>query len=162
MARALERSIREGKKTAVLSIDIDHFKDVNDTHGHLTGDDCLKAVAHRMQAKIRSIDTLARTGGEEFVALIGALSQASDAEKVAASLLKLFEEPMQLPGVTLKVTVSIGVAVFPDDGHDAETLRKRSDEALYRAKRNGRNRVETAGRLGPLGSGVSLAEPVGN
>jgi diguanylate cyclase (GGDEF)-like protein/PAS domain S-box-containing protein len=147
MDRALERSIREGKKTAVLSIDIDHFKAVNDTYGHLVGDECLKAVANRMQAKIRSIDTLARTGGEEFVAVIGALSQASDAEKVAANLLKLFDEPMQLPGVTLKVTVSIGVALFPEDGHDAEMLRRRSDEALYEAKRNGRNCVVMAGGM---------------
>jgi diguanylate cyclase (GGDEF)-like protein/PAS domain S-box-containing protein len=142
LERSLERSIREHKKTAVLSVDLDHFKAINDTHGHLVGDECLKAVAERMQAKIRSIDTLARTGGEEFVAVIGSLGQASDAEKVAMSLLKLFDEPIRLANLTLKVSISIGVAVFPEDGHDAEMLRVRSDEALYTAKRNGRNRVE--------------------
>jgi diguanylate cyclase (GGDEF)-like protein/PAS domain S-box-containing protein len=144
LERSLERSIRDNKKTAVLSIDLDHFKAINDEHGHLVGDACLRAVAERMQSKIRSVDTLARTGGEEFVAVIGALNQVSDAETVAANLLKLFEEPVRLPGLALKVTLSIGVAVFPDDGVDAETLRSRSDEALYRAKRNGRDRAEYA------------------
>jgi diguanylate cyclase (GGDEF)-like protein/PAS domain S-box-containing protein len=148
MERALERSVRDDKKTAVLTIDIDHFKKVNDTHGHAVGDACLKAVADRLNSKIRNIDTLARTGGEEFVAVIGGLGNAADAERIAHHLLGLFAPPLQLHECALAMTVSIGVAIFPDDANDAETLYKLSDEALYAAKRNGRNRVELANARG--------------
>jgi diguanylate cyclase (GGDEF)-like protein/PAS domain S-box-containing protein len=144
MAQALERSVREGRKTALYAIDIDHFKKVNDTYGHLVGDECLKAVAARLTSKIRNIDTLARTGGEEFVAVIGGLSNAADAAMIAHDLLRLFHTPLYLPELELAVTVSIGLAIYPDDAIDAETLYKLSDEALYAAKRNGRNRLEVA------------------
>jgi len=144
---ALGRSVREDKKTAIYAIDIDHFKEVNDTYGHLVGDACLKAVATRLNTKVRNIDTLARTGGEEFIAVIGGLGKLADAERIAQNLLHLFETPLQLPDLDLAITVSIGVAIFPEDGHDAETLYKRADEALYEAKRNGRNRVEVAGTV---------------
>jgi diguanylate cyclase (GGDEF)-like protein/PAS domain S-box-containing protein len=148
MELALQRSVRDGKKTAVFAIDIDHFKKVNDTHGHAVGDACLKAVADRLNSKIRNIDTLARTGGEEFVAVIGGLGNAADAERIAHHLLGLFAPPLQLHECALAMTVSIGVAIFPDDANDAETLYKLSDEALYAAKRNGRNRVELANARG--------------
>jgi diguanylate cyclase (GGDEF)-like protein/PAS domain S-box-containing protein len=144
MKQALERSVRDDKKTAVFAIDIDHFKKVNDVHGHQIGDECLKAVADRLNSKVRSIDTLARMGGEEFMAVIGGLSNATDAEMIAHGLLRLFETPLPLQECQLTVTISIGLAVFPDDGYDAETLYKLSDGALYAAKRNGRNRVEVA------------------
>jgi diguanylate cyclase (GGDEF)-like protein/PAS domain S-box-containing protein len=159
MERALERSVREDKKTAVFAIDIDHFKKVNDTYGHQVGDECLKAVADRLNSKVRSIDTLARTGGEEFVALIGGLASATDAEMIAQDLLQLFGTPLQLPERELAVTVSIGLALFPNDGYDAETLYKRADEALYAAKRNGRNRVEVAGRLRETTAQVQVQKP---
>jgi diguanylate cyclase (GGDEF)-like protein/PAS domain S-box-containing protein len=146
MQLALERSVREEKKLAVYAIDIDHFKVVNDTYGHLAGDACLKAVATRLNSKIRSIDTLARLGGEEFLAVVGGLSKLADAERIARDLLQLFETPLQLPEFEVAMTVSIGVAIFPEDGHNAETLYKRADEALYEAKRNGRNRY-VVGRL---------------
>jgi diguanylate cyclase (GGDEF)-like protein/PAS domain S-box-containing protein len=147
MEQALERSIRDDKKTAVLTIDIDHFKQINDTYGHAAGDACLKAVAERLSSKIRSVDTMARTGGEEFVAVIGGLQSASNAELIAKALLGLFNEPVQLPERELAVTVSIGIAIFPDDAYDCETLKKRSDEAMYAAKRAGRNRFVAAGML---------------
>ena len=144
LAQALKTSEREGKRATLLSIDVDHFKRVNDTYGHLLGDECLKAVAARLQAKIRKVDTIARTGGEEFTAIVGSLSNPQDSEKVAESLLRAFETPMDLSIGTLMVTVSIGVAVYPDDAADAESLRQRSDDALYRAKRSGRNRAAYA------------------
>jgi len=142
--QTLAQCMRLSKKAALLTIDIDHFKRVNDTHGHLTGDACLRAVASRLKGKIRQIDTLARTGGEEFTGIMGGLSGASDAELVATTLLRTFDTPVQLPDCELPITISIGVALFPDDAEDADTLRKMSDEALYHAKRMGRNRVAFA------------------
>ena len=131
----------EERRAAVLTIDVDHFKLINDTYGHLVGDECLKEVAARLKSKIRKVDTIARTGGEEFTAVVSGLNKATDAEKVAASLMRVFEAPVELPFGALGVTVSVGVAVYPDDATDATTLRRLSDEAMYRAKRAGRNRA---------------------
>jgi diguanylate cyclase (GGDEF)-like protein/PAS domain S-box-containing protein len=131
----------EERRAAVLTIDVDHFKLINDTYGHLVGDECLKEVAARLKSKIRKVDTIARTGGEEFTAVVSGLSKVSDAEKVAASLMRVFEAPVELQFGALGVTVSIGVAVYPDDATDATTLRRLSDDAMYRAKRAGRNRA---------------------
>jgi diguanylate cyclase (GGDEF)-like protein/PAS domain S-box-containing protein len=131
----------EERRAAVLTIDVDHFKLINDTYGHLVGDECLKEVAARLKSKIRKMDTIARTGGEEFTAVVCGLSKVTDAEKVAASLMRVFEAPVELQFGALGVTVSVGVAVYPDDATDATTLRRLSDEAMYRAKRAGRNRA---------------------
>jgi diguanylate cyclase (GGDEF)-like protein/PAS domain S-box-containing protein len=131
----------EDRRAAVLTIDVDHFKLINDTYGHLVGDERLKEVAARLKSKIRKVDTIARTGGEEFTAVVCGLNKASDAEKVAASLMRVFEAPVELQFGALGVTVSVGVAVYPDDAMDATTLRRLSDEAMYRAKRAGRNRA---------------------
>jgi len=150
--QTLAQCLRTGKKAALLTIDIDHFKQVNDTYGHLIGDACLVAVAARLKNKIRQIDTLARTGGEEFMGIIGGLSSAADAERVATTLLRSFDAKIQLQDCDLSITISIGVALFPEDAEDAETLRKMSDEALYHAKRTGRNRIAFA----PAGA----AEPI--
>jgi diguanylate cyclase (GGDEF)-like protein/PAS domain S-box-containing protein len=144
MARCLARCEQEGRKAVLLTIDVDHFKLVNDTYGHLIGDECLKLVAARLASKIRQIDTIARVGGEEFAAIIGGIRCAEDAEKIAASLLRQFEEPLELPGMELGLTVSIGGAVYPDHGNDSATLREQSDRALYAAKRGGRNRAAFA------------------
>ena len=141
-------SEREQRKAAILTIDVDHFKRINDTYGHLIGDECLQAVAARLSSKIRKVDTIARTGGEEFMAVVSGLNNARDAEKVAASLLRVFEEPLDLSIGLVGVTASIGVSIFPDDAKDAETLRRLSDEALYRAKRGGRNRAAYAHDVG--------------
>jgi diguanylate cyclase (GGDEF)-like protein len=134
----------------VLTVDVDHFKMINDTYGHLVGDECLKEVAARLKSKIRKVDTIARTGGEEFTAIVSGLSKASDAEKVAASLMRVFEAPVELAFGALGVTVSIGVAVYPDDATDSTTLRRLSDEAMYRAKRAGRNRAAYASDKTPV------------
>jgi len=139
LEQCLNVSEREQLKAALYTIDVDHFKLINDTYGHLVGDECLKQVAARLKSMIRKVDTIARTGGEEFTAVVSGLSRASDAERIAASLLRMFEAPLQLSIGEVGVTVSIGVAVYPDDATDAETLRQLSDEALYRAKREGRN-----------------------
>jgi diguanylate cyclase (GGDEF)-like protein/PAS domain S-box-containing protein len=141
LEQCLQASRMEDRRAAVLTVDVDHFKLINDTYGHLVGDECLKEVAARLKSKIRKVDTIARTGGEEFTAIVSGLSKASDAEKVAASLMRVFEAPVELPFGALGVTVSVGVAVYPDDATDGMTLRRLSDEAMYRAKRAGRNRA---------------------
>ena len=141
LEQSLQSCRMEERRAAVLTIDVDHFKLINDTYGHLVGDECLKEVAARLKSKIRKVDTIARTGGEEFTAVVSGLNKASDAEKVAASLMRVFEAPVELPFGALGVTVSVGVAVYPDDAIDGTTLRRLSDEAMYRAKRAGRNRA---------------------
>ncbi len=140
----------EERRAAVLTIDVDHFKLINDTYGHLVGDECLKEVAARLKSKIRKVDTIARTGGEEFTAVVSGLSKPSDAEKVAASLMRVFEAPVELAFGALGVTVSVGVAIYPDDANDATSLRRLSDEAMYRAKRSGRNRAAYASEKAPV------------
>jgi len=140
VTQVLARSERDGKCAVLLTIDVDHFKQINDNYGHPVGDECLKLVASRLQSRIRSVDTLARTGGEEFTVIIGGLSRREDAVTVAETLRRLFDMPLLLEDRTLPVTISIGGALFPEDGTTLDTLRKRSDDALYRAKRAGRNR----------------------
>jgi diguanylate cyclase (GGDEF)-like protein len=98
-------------------------------------------VAERLKSKIRKVDTIARTGGEEFMAVVGGLNNVADAEKVAEALLRVFDLPLALSIGEVGVTVSVGVAVYPDDGMEADVLRGLSDEAVYRAKREGRNRA---------------------
>jgi diguanylate cyclase (GGDEF)-like protein/PAS domain S-box-containing protein len=144
--QCLLRSSRENKKAVLFTMDADRFKLINDTYGHLVGDETLKAIADRLKLRIRSVDTIARTGGEEFTAIIGGLNQAEDADKIATMLVHLFDAPLSLPGQDLKVSISVGGAIYPDDATDADTLRKRSDQALYHAKRMGRNRFSMASR----------------
>jgi diguanylate cyclase (GGDEF)-like protein/PAS domain S-box-containing protein len=145
--QCLVRSAREHKKAVLLTMDADRFKLINDTYGHLVGDETLKAIADRLKLRIRAVDTIARTGGEEFTAIIGGLNNSEDAEKIAAMLVRLFDTPLRLSaGQDLKVSISVGGAIYPDDGTDTDTLRKRSDQALYHAKRMGRNRYALASR----------------
>ena len=142
--QCVERSKRDQKRSVLFTMDVDRFKLINDIHGHLVGDECLKAIAERLRTRIRSVDTIARTGGEEFTAIIGGLHNADDAEKIASAFLRLFDSPLELPGQELKVSISMGAALYPDDAVDAEGLRKKSDQALYHAKRFGRNRFAFA------------------
>lgn len=135
--QTLARSARDGTRMAILTIDVDRFKQVNDTYGHPVGDECLKGIAQRLATRVREADTLARTGGEEFTVLIGGLSSTRGAQAAAASLLGTLTAPLTLSNNEISVSVSIGVAVYPDDGTDLETIRKRSDKALYEAKRMG-------------------------
>jgi EAL domain-containing protein (putative c-di-GMP-specific phosphodiesterase class I) len=105
------------------------------------GDECLKIVAKRLQGVVRQADTIARTGGEEFTIVVGGLTNSDNAKRVSAGILDLFHNPIVLTDMELKITVSIGGALYPDDGTDSETLRRRSDQALYEAKRTGRSRA---------------------
>ena len=142
--QCMVRCDREDRKGVLLMIDVDYFKQINDTYGHAFGDECLRLVAARLSSKIRQIDTIARVGGEEFAAIIGGLHQVSDAKIITELLLGVFETPLQLEDREVMVTVSIGGAIYPDDGVDGDTLMRKADDALYAAKRTGRNRTVMA------------------
>jgi diguanylate cyclase (GGDEF)-like protein/PAS domain S-box-containing protein len=147
--QCMVRCDREDRKGLLLMIDVDHFKQINDTYGHAFGDECLRFVAARLSSKIRQIDTIARVGGEEFAAIIGGLHQVSDAKIITDLLLGVFETPLQMADCEVMVTVSIGGSIYPDDGVDGDTLLRKADDALYVAKRTGRNRMVMASAATP-------------
>ncbi|MBC7783364.1 MAG: EAL domain-containing protein [Burkholderiales bacterium] len=130
---------RTASSSAVLLIDVDRFKYVNDTYGHQAGDEMLCQVAHRLRARLRTCDTLARMGGDEFAVILGTLAHPDDAAIVAASLVDEFKSPIDLQNRKQFVTISIGSAAYPRDAQDPMTLLKNADLALYRAKDAGRN-----------------------
>lgn len=136
---AFSHAARYQKELAVMIIDMDNFKNINDTMGHNTGDRLLKAVAERMTAHVRRSDTVARIGGDEFC-LVAELNEAQTELKVAGKMVEAFSQPFILNGFHINATLSIGVAVYPRDGKDIDTLMKKADVALYRAKDAGRNR----------------------
>jgi len=138
LARAIARARRSDKGLAVLYLDLDHFKDVNDTLGHPVGDELLKAVADRMRANVREIDTVARFGGDEFGVIMSELSDPAEAAVLAEKLLEHLAEPFQLNGDQILCGTSIGIATCGPDTPDAERLLTQADVALYRAKAEGR------------------------
>jgi diguanylate cyclase (GGDEF)-like protein/PAS domain S-box-containing protein len=125
-------------KLAVLFLDLDGFKHINDSLGHAIGDKLLKSVAGRLVDCVRASDTVSRQGGDEFVVLLSEVAQADDAAISARRILMMLTAPHSIDGRDLHVTASIGVSVYPDDGLDAETLIKNADTAMYQAKENGR------------------------
>jgi diguanylate cyclase (GGDEF)-like protein/PAS domain S-box-containing protein len=137
---ALANARRNNKKVVVMSLDLDFFKNVNDMLGHDTGDKLLMAAAGRLTGALRKSDTVARMGGDEFVLLLWEVENKEDAVNVAEKILKNFRKPFVIDGQTLTVTVSIGIAIYPDNGDTIEDLLKSSDKSLYSAKHNGRDR----------------------
>jgi diguanylate cyclase (GGDEF)-like protein len=147
LLQAIERAKRNKGKIAVLLADLDGFKPVNDNHGHDVGDELLKVIADRLKATVRSSDTVARIGGDEFVLLLDTIKEPQDAIHMAEKALASISEPVNVRGAELKVSASIGVAIFPDDGMEAETLVKHADRAMYSAKLAGRNQLKLANGL---------------
>jgi diguanylate cyclase (GGDEF)-like protein/PAS domain S-box-containing protein len=139
---ALALAHRHAHSLAVMFIDVDRFKRINDTLGHPVGDRLLVEVAARLQMIVRSGDTMARVGGDEFMLLAPDIHDPSDATRLAIKILESFEQPFEFDAHELFVTASIGVALHPGDGTDPETLIKNADLAMYRAKDLGRNRYE--------------------
>ena len=137
LERALARSARTGNPTALMFIDLDRFKDVNDTLGHDAGDELLKVVAKRLNGRVRASDTVARLGGDEFAIILEDLSEEEDAAVVASDVLDSFAEPVLVGGREIPVTASIGTAAYPSSAGDE--LLKNADTAMYRAKGRGRN-----------------------
>ena len=141
---AMHVARRADRRVALLYIDLDGFKQVNDSLGHDAGDAVLRACGPRMQAALRSEDTVARLGGDEFIAVIGGLAEGAQAGRVAQKLLAALAQPLEYDGQALVVGASIGIAIFPDDGDEMAVLRKLADAAMYKAKRKGRGRYDWA------------------
>jgi diguanylate cyclase (GGDEF)-like protein/PAS domain S-box-containing protein len=135
---ALRLVKRSGEPLALMFLDLDHFKDINDTLGHSAGDALLVELARRLSQTVRETDTVARLGGDEFIFLLHG-THAQGAAHVARKLLKVIAQPCQIDQEDLSVSGSIGIALYPEDGTDLETLFKRADTAMYRAKQEGRN-----------------------
>jgi len=133
---------RNKARLAVMSLDIDRFKVVNDTHGHDTGDKVLTAFGARISGIIRASDTLARVGGDEFILLMLETNHMEDATFIAKKILDSCVEPLSVDDHWVHLTTSIGIAIYPEDAKDLETLSKKSDAALYYAKGHGRNRYK--------------------
>ena len=131
----LVRAARYGLSFAILFIDLDGFKRINDSRGHDVGDLVLRGVAERLTRNLRAADTVARIGGDEFVVLLESLRAGPDATALADKIRSTVGMPFALPGGDAAVTVSIGIGQYPDDGRDAEELLKAADVAMYRAKR---------------------------
>lgn len=136
---ALAHAKRQETAVAVMFLDLDRFKLVNDTLGHSLGDELLRIIATRLKSVLREGDTIARMGGDEFTVLLGDLASSNVAAAIAQKLLDTVAEPVRIEGHELYVTTSIGIALFPNDGETAETLLKNADGAMYRAKDLGRN-----------------------
>lgn len=163
---AMNRTRRSGRPMALLYMDIDHFKSVNDKLGHATGDALICAFGERIRQTVRETDLVARLGGDEFAVVLEILHGHADAETVATKLVVAMAEGFDLPGQRVRVSTSLGVAIFDGDDTHADTLVARADRALYAAKRAGRNgwRVvdevavpvaQTPGLAGPLAEFVS-------
>ncbi len=154
--QAQGQAARSDNRVAILFLDLDHFKLVNDTLGHPIGDRLLQAVAERLRRGVRETDTISRQGGDEFVIVLPELADPESAGSIAGKLMEQMHEPVRVNGHRLNVTFSLGIALYPDDGEDFDTLMKKADTAMYSAKEAGRNtlrfftaamNVEAAARL---------------
>jgi diguanylate cyclase (GGDEF)-like protein/hemerythrin-like metal-binding protein/PAS domain S-box-containing protein len=151
----LSAARRDGRVFAVIMADLDGFKQVNDTLGHEAGDEVLQTVARRLEAAVRESDAVARQGGDEFAVLLSRVARREDAAVVAERMIRSFDAQMQIGGTPCKVGLSLGIATFPVDGADLDTLVARADAAMYESKHAGKNRytfaAHEAGDVEPAG-----------
>ncbi len=140
--QALALARREKQVSAILFLDLDRFKIINDTLGHSVGDHLLREVARRLKSCVREVDTVARLGGDEFAVILAKLGSRADAEQVAGKFLRALARSAQIDEHELFITTSIGISYFPEHGEDVETLLKRADTAMYQAKSHGRNNYQ--------------------
>ena len=136
---AMARAARSGHGLALLFIDVDHFKTVNDTHGHAAGDEVLRVVAQRLRGAVRDADTVARLAGDEFTLILEGLAAQEEARAVAAKVVAVLRPPLMFEGTSISVSVSVGVAFLSDTDREPADLLRRADDALYEAKHRGRN-----------------------
>jgi diguanylate cyclase (GGDEF)-like protein len=139
LEQARFRADRNTRSFALLFVDLDRFKPVNDSYGHRIGDELLKRVARRLKNCVRKEDTVARTGGDEFVIVLGDISHATDAASICRKVLQELTRPFHVEGNELGISCSIGISIFPDDGRDIATLMVNADKAMYHAKSTGRS-----------------------
>lgn len=142
LIQSIEKGKRNHSKFALLFIDLDHFKEINDSLGHYVGDEILKTVTSRLQKTLREEDTVSRLGGDEFTVILEDLNELQDASLIANKILKTLSESMNVNDNILYVSSSIGISVFPDDGESAQNLLKYADSAMYKAKSEGRNNYQ--------------------
>ena len=142
VTQSLSIARRTGGRIAMLFVDLDRFKIVNDAHGHKVGDELLRAVAERLLATVRDVDTVARIGGDEFGIIAQGAATSRDAEVVARRIVSILNEPFVVRGLTLSIGASVGVTMFPDATDTYESVVSRADSAMYRAKANGRGRFQ--------------------
>ncbi|MEM7249166.1 MAG: GGDEF domain-containing protein [Acidobacteriota bacterium] len=142
LQKELLRAERYGREFSILMMDLDHFKNVNDTHGHLVGSACLAEVGQILRDSLRSIDSCGRYGGEEFLAFLPEADREAGLQAAGRIRREIERHPFHYESTSYRVTISIGVALFPADGRSVQALIQSADEALYRAKRTGRNRCE--------------------
>lgn len=142
LEQALVKARRDRTTLAVLFVDLDRVKQVNDTLGHGAGDQLLQEVAHRLRSTLREVDVAARFGGDEFVLFLPDLRRYKDIFKIADKVLHVLREPISAEGHTVNVSASIGISIYPDDGVDVHTLIDHADRAMYEAKREGRDRFK--------------------
>ncbi len=145
LTHSLAKSERNNEKLAVLYIDLDNFKAVNDTYGHAAGDFLLQQFTKRLQEQTRKCDTVARISGDEFIMVLEAISDPEQAAIVAEKVIMLTKEPYQLDDKAILATLSIGISIFPKDGTDPEILLQRADSAMYQAKQKGKNNFQFYG-----------------
>jgi diguanylate cyclase (GGDEF)-like protein/PAS domain S-box-containing protein len=139
LSHAIERAKRSGHTLALLFIDLDRFKNINDSLGHQVGDQLLIEVSRRLKAQVRRADTVARLGGDEFVVLMEGKASQADATRLADNVVAAFKQPFSVNGINLHISCSIGITVYPEDGSDTVALLKNADAAMYRAKDVGRD-----------------------
>ncbi|MFV8828097.1 diguanylate cyclase domain-containing protein [Alkalihalobacterium sp. APHAB7] len=139
---AIEVAEKNGHMVALLFIDGDHFKIINDTYGHEVGDEFLKEIASRLESSVRNIDIVARIGGDEFNILLTELSERKDVEKIIERIYNHLSSPWKYGDQVITMSISVGVAIYPTNGATLRVLGKKADNALYRAKKQGRNRYE--------------------
>ena len=142
LEQSIQSSKRKKTKTALLFIDLDHFKEINDSLGHHVGDEILKTVSNRLKRVIREEDTVSRLGGDEFTIILGDLVEAQDSSIIAKKILKVLSEPMKTNSNTFYISSSIGISIYPDDGVSTQNLLKFADSAMYKAKDEGRNNFQ--------------------
>jgi diguanylate cyclase (GGDEF)-like protein/PAS domain S-box-containing protein len=142
LTQALGHAHRLGRLLAVMFVDIDHFKLINDTLGHAVGDRLLQGLAERLVTCVREDDTVARMGGDEFTFVFGGMARPEDAARMAEKVLQAVGQPFPLDGHDLHITASVGIAVYPADGGDPDSLLQSADAAMYRAKEQGRNNYQ--------------------
>lgn len=143
MEHAMKVALRDGKMLALLMLDLDRFKEVNDSFGHLAGDELLQQVANQLNSRLRSVDTLCRLGGDEFTVLLEDVTQSGDAARVANDIIIALSEPWLLSnGKEVRIGVSIGISLFPEHGSTPVELLQQADTALYQAKAEGRGRFK--------------------
>ena len=141
LRQSIDESERYGGRLGVMFLDLDRFKNVNDTLGHAVGDKLLQEVARRFTACLRKSDTLARLGGDEFAVLLVQVKHLEDVAEVARKLIDAMAQPIQVDGYSLHLTTSVGISLYPEDGTEADTIVKNADTAMYRSKDQGRNQA---------------------